>query len=246
MSDLPSIVDVVIVGAGLAGLSAAKDICSTGATALLLESSDAPGGRVRTDLVDGMLLDRGFQLFNPAYPQAPLVFDLDALSLRPFQAGAIIAHGVRRYVLADPRRSPRDVLSGVRMPIGSLREKLAFARWAAETGFLSAARIKHRPDSTALAGLAARGVHGPLIAGVIRPFLAGVLGEEDLSTSMRFAELLVRSFVRGTPSLPAAGMRALPDQLAAALPPGTLRLDTSVTAVRADGVDTTDRSGPAR
>jgi hypothetical protein len=201
---------------------------------------------VRTDVVDGMLLDRGFQLLNPSYPQARHAFDLDALQLRAFDAGVVVAHDDTRQVLADPRRLPRHALGALRLPIGSLREKIAFARWAAEVGYGPARRIKTAPDVSLAEGLRRRGLDGPLTAGVIRPFLAGVLGEDQFSTSLRFAELLVRSFVRGTPGVPATGMQALPDQLAARLPGGALRLNTPVRSVRRGCVDAADGTWRAR
>jgi phytoene dehydrogenase-like protein len=230
--------DVVVIGAGLAGLVAARVLCGAALDVVLLEAQDGPGGRVRTDCVDGMLLDRGFQLLNPSYPQAPRTFDLRGLRLRPFEAGTMVAHGNRRHVVGDPRRMPKDALGALLLPLGSLREKLAFARWIAEIGFGPAARIKRGDDSSLADELRRRGIHGGLADGVLRPFLAGVLGEDEFRTSRRLAELLVRSFVRGTPALPEDGMQALPDQLAARLPDGVLRLATPATAVRAGAVDT--------
>ncbi len=231
--------DVVVVGAGLAGLNAARLLTAAGLEVAVLESSDGPGGRVRTDRVDGVLLDRGFQLFNPSYPDAPRAFDLDALQLCSFDAGVTVAHGDTRHVLADPRRLPREMLGALRLPLGSLREKVAFARWAAEVGYGPAARIKRRTDTSLVDGLGRRGLNGALTIGVVRPFLAGVLAEDQFATSMRLAELLVRSFVRGTPGVPATGMQALPDQLAAHLPEGALHLNTKVTAVRTGSVEST-------
>ncbi len=242
---MPS-VDVVVVGAGLAGLNAARLLCAAGLDVAVLEASDAAGGRVRTDRVDGVLLDRGFQLVNPAYPQVPRVFDLEALQLRSFGAGAVVALGARRYVLADPRRMPREAIGTLRLPLGSLREKLAFALWAVGVGYGPAERIKNRPDTSLADGLHSRRLDGALTDGVIRPFLAGVLGEDAFTTSRRLAELLVRSFVRGTPALPAEGMQALPGQLAARLPTGTVHLNTPVTAVRAGAVDSAAGSWQAR
>jgi predicted NAD/FAD-dependent oxidoreductase len=241
--------EVVVVGAGLAGLRAALELSSAGLEVAVLEAGDAAGGRVRTDRVDGMLLDRGFQLLNPAYPQAPVVFDLAALDLHSFGAGVVVAHGRRRDVLADPRRMPRYALDGVRFPLGSVREKLAFVRWAAGLGYCPASRRTRSRDAADVelaVRLRAVGLTGPLTDGVLRPFLAGVLAEDRFGTSARFAELLVRSFVRGTPALPAAGMQALPDQLAARLPAGALHLDSPVRAVRTDGVDADTGSWRAR
>lgn len=231
--------DVVIVGAGLAGLIAARVLGGAGFDVVVVEASDRPGGRIRTDHVDGMLLDRGFQLINPSYPQATRSFDLRSLRLRSFDAGAMIAHGERRYPVRDPRRARRDALSALRLPVGSLREKAAFARWALSVGFGPVARIKRDDDTSLALELERRGVSGPFTDGVLRGFLAGVLGEDELRTSRRFAELLVRSFVRGTPGLPEQGMQALPEQLAALLPPDVLRLSTRATSIDSTTVTTT-------
>ena len=230
--------DVVVVGAGLAGLVAARVLCGAGLDVVLLEADEQPGGRVRTDRVDGMLLDRGFQLLNPSYPQARRTLDLRALRLRQFDAGAVVAHGDRRYPLVDPRRSPREALTALKLPVGTVREKAAFARWALEVGFGPAAWLKNGTDVSLADELRRRGMRGAFTDGVVRTFLSGVLGEDELRTSRRFGELLVRSFVRGTPALPEDGMQALPDQLARLLPLGVLRTSTPAVAVEGTSVDT--------
>jgi phytoene dehydrogenase-like protein len=239
---LPRSVDVVVVGAGLAGLTAARRLAGASLSVLLLEAADAPGGRVRTDRRDGLLLDRGFQLFNPAYPEVRRELDLDALQLRPFRAGVAVALDGRRHLLGDPRRWPAGGVAALTSPVGTWPEKLAFARWSATIGFGPAGRIKHIEPSedTSLADELRRRGLGRLGEQVLRPFLAGVLADWELATSRRFAELLLRSFVRGTPSLPARGMQAVPEQLAADLPDGVLHCSTRVTGIR-PGEVTSDR-----
>ena len=229
--------DVVIVGAGLAGLVAARVLCGAGLDVVLLEADEAPGGRVRTDRVDGLLLDRGFQLLNPSYPQARRTLDLRALRLRQFGAGAVVVHGSGRYPLVDPRRSPREALTALKLPVGTVREKAAFARWALEVGFGPARRIKQGDDTSLAEALDRRGIHGAFTDGVVRTFLSGVLGEDELRTSRRLGDLLVRSFVRGVPALPEGGMQAVPDQLARLLPAGVLRTSTPVHTVAGTSVD---------
>ncbi|PTT21354.1 phytoene dehydrogenase, partial [Microbacterium sp. HMWF026] len=58
------------------------------------------------------------------------------------------------------------------------------------------------------------GLRGPLRESVLEPFLAGVLADDRQQTSDAFVRLLVRSFALGRPGVPAAGIGALPAQLA--------------------------------
>lgn len=219
-------VDIIVIGAGLAGLAAACRLTEAGREVALLEASDAPGGRVRTDRADGLLLDRGFQVFNPSYPEARRMLDLKRLDLRSFAPGVAVRTESGMARLADPIRSPQVMWETLTGP-GSPRTKVATIRWLAEVGFGPANRTRRLVDRPLRDELCARGIDGDLRA-VITRFLAGVLAENQLTTSRRFANLVTRSFVRGTPALPAAGMQAVPDQLACRLPSGTLRLNESV------------------
>lgn len=222
--------DVVVIGAGLAGLAAAVRLADAGVEVEVREAGDAVGGRVRTDARDGLLLDRGFQLLNPSYPEAARLLDLDALDLRAFGAGVTVANDSGRHTVADPRRLPSATLETLRAPVGRWREKIAAARWAAEAGYRPARQLKRGPDESLEDTMHRRGVTGET-GRLIRLFLSGVLAEDELHTSRRFGELLLRSFIRGTPAVPARGMQAMPEQLAARLPAGSLRLDTPVGAL---------------
>lgn len=235
---VPRTADVLVVGAGIAGLAAAVRIrdrgAMTGPEVTVLEAADRPGGRVRTDDVDGLLLDRGFQLLNPAYPEARRLLDLEALDLQPFDAGVVVALGDRRHVLGDPLRLPGSILGDLRAPVGSPARKLALVAWAAPIGYGPVSRIRdrhHHHDCSLMDELRRRGLDGDLTEKVLRPFLSGVLADPELSSSRRLAELILRSFLRGRPSLPARGMQALPDQLAARLHEGTIHYGVRVLSV---------------
>ena len=242
---------VVVVGAGLAGLACAQRLASRGIDVAVLEAADAVGGRVRTDVVDGYRCDRGFQLLNPAYPVLDRVLDQGDLDLRPFGAGVILAGGDRDWLLADPRRVPRalpvTVRSAFSAPVGNPAELARAAAWAARSLLPVRAQL-NRPDRSWGADLDAYGVTGPLRRGVLEPFLAGVLAEDDGSTSANLVGLLVRSFLLGTPAVPSLGMSRLPEVIAATLPAGAVRLATPVRAVRAGArpaVQTDDGEQPA-
>ena len=227
--------EVVVVGAGLAGLACALRLLAAGVEVTVLEAADAVGGRVRTDLVDGFRCDRGFQLINPAYPEVRRALDVPSLRLQPLPGAVVVASGSGRRLLGDPRRTPASLLGPVLLgdltAVGGLREKAAFGRWAlrcATRDPVSLLRASDEPWGQAFDRL---GLDGGLRRAVLDPFLAGVLGEADGSTSRRYVELLIRSFVRGRPSVPAVGMQAIGDQLAAALPAGTVRCDVRVADV---------------
>lgn len=213
---------------------------------VVLEASDAVGGRVRTDTVDAMLLDRGFQLLNPAYPAVRRLVDVPALALQPFDAGVMVARASGACRLVDPRRARRGLLADLTGATGSLPEKAAFACYSLTTAYGRVARLAGRPDVSYGAALDTVGVRGELRRAVLEPFLAGVVGEDRQETSRRFVDLLLRSFARGTPALPAAGMQALPAQLAAGLPDECLQLGVAARQVSGQQVVTASGSWRAR
>lgn len=229
--------DVVVIGAGMAGLACAARLAQAApqVSVVVLEREERVGGRVGTDLVDGFRCDRGFQLLNPVYPEARRVLDLKTLALQPFPATVVVRVGDRHRVLGDPRRTApallrRTVTDSV-TALGTAREKAAFVRWALGCSRRDPADLLSTPDEGWGEALDGLGVDGELRRAVLEPFLAGTLGERDGSTSRRFVELLIRSFVRGRPSVPWQGMQAIGDQLAAALPDGVLRLGVGVDRV---------------
>ena len=229
---------VVIVGAGLSGLAAARHLIRHGVEVTVLEGSDAVGGRVRTDIVDGYRLDRGFQLYNPAYPEGARVLDHAALELKPFVAGARIVLGEdgRRRVarVADPRREPSWALASLTARIGSPVSTARFGAYAVSRAIRSPASLRRDRDVTSEEALRGAGADRTLMDRVLRPFLSGVFLEPDLSTSRRFLDMVLRSFVRGTPGVPALGMQRIPEQLATGL---DVRLDHQVASVSARTVD---------
>ena len=232
-----SAMSVIVVGAGVSGLAAARQLQAFGMPATVLEASDAVGGRMRTDVIDGFRLDRGFQLYNPSYPEGQRVLDHEALDLRPFVAGArvVLRPKGRRHVarIADPRREPSWAVPSLLARIGSPVSTARFGGYAVSRALRSPAHLRSEPDVTAAEALRRAGADRTLMERLLRPFLAGVFLEADLTTSRRFLDLVLRSFVKGTPAVPALGMQRIPEQLAAAL---DVRLDTPVASVSARGV----------
>ncbi len=206
--------EVLVVGAGLAGLQCARELEAAGREVLVWEASDAVGGRIRTDRVDGFLVDHGFQVLNPAYPAVRRWVDVDALGLQGFGAGIRVRRPDSVAVLAHPLRAPGQIPATLRSGLLSPRSVAGLLRWAAPA---FAGRLRpHGPDVAVRAALDRARSSGALRT-VVERFLAGVLLEDEGSTSNDFVLELVRVFAAGVPGLPREGMQALPRQLADAL-----------------------------
>jgi phytoene dehydrogenase-like protein len=223
---------VLIVGGGLAGLACAVRLHEAGAQPLIVEASDDVGGRVRTDLVDGFRLDRGFQVYLDAYPEAGNFLDLPRLDLRPFQPGALVYLDGRLHRVMDVFRDPRHLLASALAPVGSLADKLRVAtlRWRISRSTLE--DIATRTDLTTEAYLRRAGFSRRMIDVFFRSFYGGIFLERDLRTSSRMFEFTFQMFSRGSATLPAQGMQEIPRQLASRLPTEAIRRGARVTEVQ--------------
>ncbi|MFE6035809.1 NAD(P)/FAD-dependent oxidoreductase [Streptomyces sp. NPDC056452] len=236
--------DVVIIGAGIAGLSAAHQLTSAGVNVSVLEAATHVGGRMVTHDVDGFLLDHIGPLLSSAYPELSTTPGLDGLVLRDFAPGVLVRSGGRRYRAGDVR-SARGALKAVRTrssaplaPLGGTIEQARLGSWLGRLAATPAARILARPDRTALSALSARGLSPRMVSGFLHPLLTALLSDPTLTTSSRCADLALRSYARGRLCVPAGGSAELPRLLAAALPPGTVRTGVHVTAADITSVRT--------
>lgn len=224
-------VDVVVVGAGLAGLTTALELERAGRTVVVLEADDDVGGRVRTDVVDGFLLDRGFQVLLTAYPELDRLVDLDALDLRAFDPGALVHLGGHLHRVGDPLRRPTTALDSLRAPVGSTLDKVRLARLLLRVRASSPRTLLGAPDRSTLDELRHEGFSERMIDRFFRPLFGGIQLDPDLSSSRRMFEVVLRCLAVGSSAVPSAGMGALPHQLAGRLRPATVRLGSPVVAV---------------
>lgn len=229
--------DVIIVGAGIAGLTCARQLELEGREALILEAGDEIGGRVRTDRVDGYRFDRGFQVFQEAYPEARRHLDYEALDLRAFAPGALVWTGGGFERAVDPRRAPWSALKSSGGKLGAFRDKARLAKlW-------SALELLHRDGiSTGDERLSTRealsryGFGNEIIERFLRPLFAGAMVDPDLENSSLLFDFIFRTFASGETSVPAGGMDQIPRQIASRLNRSPIQLASRVEHISAGNV----------
>jgi len=227
---------VLIVGAGMAGLACAVQLHRAGRQVRIFEASDAVGGRVRTDKVDGFLLDHGFQVYLDRYPETGKLLDLEALDLKAFEPGALIYRHRRMHRLMDVFRRPASAWSSVTAPVGSLVDKLRVGLMRMKILNSSFEAIAAREDRSTEAYLRDCGFSESIIDRFFRSFYGGIFLERELRTSSRMFEFTFKLFGHGSATVPANGMGEIPKQLAARLPDGSIQLNQAVQAVGTDSI----------
>lgn len=232
------VADVVVVGAGVAGLACARELVAAGLDVAVLEASDGVGGRVRTDRLDGFLLDRGFQVLLTGYPEARRALDLATLRLHELYPGALVWADGRFRLVADPYRRPLDALRTLGGSVAGFSDYLPLARLRRRARAGTVEAVLSRRETSSLERLRELGFSERASERFFRPFLGGVFLDPELSTSSRMLEFVMRMFWLGHAALPAEGMQAIPEQLARALPAGVIRLRTRVTQVEPRAVVT--------
>lgn len=229
---------VIVIGAGLAGLTCAKVLAEGGAEVVVLEASDGVGGRVRTDEKDGFLLDRGFQVYFTSYPVSRRHLDHESLDLRTFDPGALLRRGREETVLSDPLRDPKALVPSLLSGAATFSDKLRTLRLGVASvaeGTESVSGVNGERDVSSLEYLRAQGFSNLFIDGFFRPFYGGIFLDRSLSTSSRVLRFTFKMLATGRTTVPARGIGRIPEQLASHLPEGAVRLNSPVGVLLREG-----------
>jgi phytoene dehydrogenase-like protein len=190
------------------------------------------GGRVKTDVVKGYILNHGFQVLQTAYPEAQRFLDYAALDLKAFAPGAVFRIGGRFHTVADPLRAPRYVIQTLAAPIGTWGDRLRMARLNRRITRVGPEEILRGPDSPTPDFLRGEGFSELMIERFFMPFFSGVCLDPQIKASSRVFQYIFRMFAMGDVSIPARGMEEISKQIAAGIEPDRLRTGVRVRAVK--------------
>ncbi|WP_266076120.1 NAD(P)/FAD-dependent oxidoreductase [Haladaptatus caseinilyticus] len=228
---------IVVAGAGLAGLVAARHLAELGVDVHVFEREDEAGGRVRTREKGGFLLDRGFQVLFTEYPAAKRELDYDELDLRYFSPGAVLARPGGRSVLADPLRDPKTVFESATNREVSLGDKIRTLRLRRELARKPNREIFDGDDESIEEYLHKRGFSEQFRTRFVGPFYGGITLDRSLSTSKKVFEFTFKMLSTGRTAIPTDGMGAISEQLAdnARKAGAKIEFGNGVSAVETDG-----------
>ncbi|NRT14368.1 phytoene dehydrogenase-like protein [Flavobacterium sp. 28A] len=229
---------ITIIGAGISGLSAALHLHRQGFAIKIIEASDRVGGRIKTDVIAGFRLDRGFQVLLTAYPEAKKLLDYDALRLKTFLPGATVLYDGGQFEIADPFRRPAALLATAFAPVGSLKDK--FNTFILKNKLIgkSIEGIFLQEQKSSLAQLKDYGFSTKMINRFFKPFFSGIFLENNLSTSNRMFDFVMKMFSEGDAAVPELGMEEIPKQLASQLPEGCFVFNTKVIDIKENTIYT--------
>lgn len=227
---------VVVVGAGLAGLVCARRLHRAGVPVLVVDADDRPGGRLKTDIVGGFLLDRGFQVLFTAYPNASRELDFDALKLGAFKQGAYIYHGsglhlLEPQTLAQMFKSKFTMLKDKTIP---LADKRLLAKFSTSVGHMSPREAFAGDPMPTDEYLRDFGFGDEIMDRFFRPFLGGIFLDKELAVDSRQFCFVWGMLNQGQTVVPANGIQAIADQIAADIPRYLFRFGNRVSEVLRD------------
>jgi len=228
--------DVVVVGAGLSGLTAAYLLQRKGYKVHVFDAASQVGGRVRTERVEGFLLDRGFHLLHTAYPEFKNFIDMKLLNVKPVYNGALIRYDGDFNLLANPSKQFRDLLSTAIAGNANWKDKLKMIQLFAEANTISDKNLLKSDDISALEYFTNKGFSDKFINSFFKPFLASTFLDNELSTPSRLALFIFKMFNKGVVGLPENGIGAVPEQIESKLKDGTVHLQSKVKKVSAAGI----------
>jgi phytoene dehydrogenase-like protein len=231
---------VVIIGAGVAGLVAARHLEEAGLSPLIIEASDRVGGRIKTDETEGFQLDHGFQVLLTQYREAQRYLDYPALQLANFRPGATVYRNGIASQIVDPLREPSQLFTAAFSPVGSIKDKFLVFKLQRELRHAKEEELfSDKVQITSRQFLEDYGFTQKFIDAFFVPFFGGIFLENKLDTPAPMLRFVFKMFGEGYATLPAQGMEAIPQQLQNGLTKTKFLFHSQAAAIKDEKIVTT-------
>ncbi len=222
---------ITIIGAGISGLTAAVYLHQKGFKVQILETSERAGGRIKTDVIDGFRLDRGFQVLLTEYPETKALLDYKKLNLKRFLPGATVLYDGGQFEIADPFRRPSATFATLFAPVGSLKDKLNTLFLKNKLLKISISDVFKQPEIDTNSQLQKYGFSHKMINRFYKPFFSGIFLENELKTSSNMFDFVMKMFSEGDAAIPELGMEEIPKQLLEMLPENSIVYNAKVSSI---------------
>ncbi len=222
---------ITIIGAGIAGLTAAVYLHKKGFNIKILESCDRAGGRIKTDVINGYRFDRGFQVLLTAYPETKALLDYKKLNLKYFLPGATVLYDDGQFEIADPFRRPNAIFSTIFAPVGSMKDKINTFLLKYKLLKIPIQNIFHQTETDTNSQLQKYGFSQKMIDRFYKPFFSSIFLENELKTSSNMFDFVMKMFSEGDAAIPELGMEEIPKQLVSMLPENSIVYNLKVTGI---------------
>ena len=229
---------ITIIGAGISGLTAAVYLHKKGFKVQILEASDRSGGRIKTDVINGFRMDIGFQVLLTEYPECKALLDYKKLNLKRFLPGATVLYDGGQFEIADPFRRPSATFSTLFAPVGSIKDKINTLFLKNKLLKITIPEIFTQKEETTLSQLSKYGFSDKMINRFYKPFFSGIFLENELSTSNRMFDFVMKMFSKGDAAIPELGMEEIPKQLVSMLPENAILYNVKVSKLENNTIHT--------
>lgn len=199
-------IKVHIIGGGISGLVAAQVLENHGLSPVIIDANDRVGGRLKTDVVKGFQLDRGFQVLLSSYSAAKKYLDYESLNLQKLKAGSCVFVGGKQWFFGDPLRDMSLFMPTLFSPLGTFSDKLKIAKLNFHLQGKTIDKIFEDREITTKEYLTAKGFSKNIIKSFFTPFFSGIFLESELNTSSRMFEFIFKMFGEGLALLPKGGI----------------------------------------
>jgi protoporphyrinogen oxidase len=232
--------DVLIIGAGISGLSAAFEVHKKGLTFKIIEATSSVGGRMKTERIEGFQLDRGLHFFQTAYPEAAKLLNYDELELSEVYQGALVYHNNDFSLLSNPFKKPSDLLSSMIADIASWKDKLKIISLIFALKNNEIASIIKDSKISAEDFFKQYGFSELFINSFFRPFVGSILHDPKMESSADYVLFGLKMIIQGDVTLPKNGIAALPEQIAAKLPEDSIIFNNKVKFIEDNQITLSD------